>query len=106
MTAEEIDSLAQRKAPLPEEYNLIEYGLYARLCSIYAAYDAQTLPVVAAKHLKDEAITEFEKWSGYRDVCLNEALRRKHIGNIMSEANKSGCPVCRKVARVYDGREQ
>lgn len=105
MTVEEIDKAAQSRAGL-EEYSLLEYGLYSRLKDIYDAYDKKTIPLDAARKLKDEVISEFERWQFcYNDYHV-EALKRATIGLLMSQANKNGCPICRKVAKIYDGREQ
>lgn len=105
MTVEEIDKAAQSRTVI-EEYSLIEYGLYSRLKDIYDAYDRKTIPLNAAKEMKDEAIKEFEQWQFCYNDYHAEALKRATIGILMSEASKNGCSICRKVAKIYDGREQ
>lgn len=31
---------------------------------------------------------------------------RNRYSNVMTEAEKSGCPICKELARIFDGREK
>lgn len=105
MTAQEIDSFARSRNPLPKEASLPDTGLYIILTRIYDRYDTHVIPLSFVKSQKSDAFREWEQWQSYKAEYSLEAQKRNKIGLIMSEANKHGCPLCQEIAKVYDGRE-
>ena len=105
MTAQEIDSMARNRDPLPKNASLLDVGLYTTLVKTYDAFDSKVLPLRFAKEQKENAVREYDRWQMYKSDYITEAQKRNKIGLIMSEANKHGCPLCQEIAKVYDGRE-
>ena len=123
MTTKEIDTLAKKKAPLPGQPTISERGLHAALISIYADYDANkdTDKGAAgkAKQAKQAAIDEYEHLTGLQDenaelsrrisqyieIFQRDDRQRVILSPLMAQANKTGCALCREIARVYDGRK-
>ena len=108
MTVKEIDKIAKAKSEMPELSSVAELGLYVKLLRIYGLYDEKKLTVDLAKEAKAAAISEFEhlnKLSELENVFINDNKRNSTLGSLMSKVNKSGCPLCRGIAMVYDGRK-
>jgi hypothetical protein len=123
MTTKEIDALAKKKAPLPGKPTISERGLHAALISIYADYDAgkdnDKSAAGKAKQAKQAAIDEYEHLTGLQDenaeltervdrqmrILRDDDRQRVALSPLISQANKTGCALCREIARVYDGRK-
>ena len=39
-------------------------------------------------------------------IFRNDAQIRNSMGQTLTEAEKNGCPICRKLVRIFDGREK
>lgn len=109
----------------PNAMTLIEAGLYIKLLDLYSRYDDGKITVEDAKAEKEKliadfnsdftAISEFSKLvrqigdmmqtlEQHRAIFKADDARRVELSSLMCEANKHGCEICKKIARVYDGR--
>ena len=39
-------------------------------------------------------------------IFRNDAQIRNSMGQTLTEAEKNGCPICKKLVRIFDGREK
>jgi hypothetical protein len=104
MTANEIYELARKKQPVPEGINLSEQMLYTIARNIYAAYSDGTITEHQAKLDKAKSIKSFEVMALSERVCAEHMRRMTEISRVLLEAEKSDCPQCREISRIFDGR--
>jgi Txe/YoeB family toxin of Txe-Axe toxin-antitoxin module len=128
MNVKDIDRMARKKIEPDENISILDAGLYYTLRRLYEAYDAKKdeMSPEQAKAEKerlckayDDAYTAIKEYDDL--VCHNEELMRRieqhrvifkqddkkrvKLSPLIAEANKNGCEICKKIAKVYDGRE-
>lgn len=105
MTADEVIELARHNSPLPDDATLTEGLLYKTMRLTYAAYREGEISKEQGTQERKNAVKQFEKYHMYEKSYRNSARRGKEIGNLLSEVNKHGCELCKRIAKIYDGRE-
>lgn len=104
MTVEEICELAKRNSPLPKTDYMSEQWLYATLRLTYDGYRHGLIDDKQGKKEKITALKRYEDIKSWEKIFRRQAAVGKELGLLMSEANKSGCEICRKMAGLIDGR--
>jgi len=128
MTVKQIDDLARHKLnPGEEPISMLEAGLLWNLRRLYDAFDASKGIMTAddAKAEKERIIKQYEedytalseyaeliKQNGelkqtieqHQKIFYDDDRRRVAISGLLSEANKHGCEICKKIVMFYDGR--
>ena len=105
MTADEIYELARKRQPAPDNITLPEQLLYTTARNIYKSYSDGIISLEQAKSEKQKSIRDFESLSLKYDIYSDHMKRMVEISQLLSEADKNGCDICRRVSRVFDGRE-
>ena len=105
MTAEEIYELARKRQPAPDNMTLPEQLLYTTARNIYKSYSDGIITLEQAKSEKQKSIRDFENLSRKYEIYDDHARRRVKISQLLTEADKHGCEICKRVSRVFDGRE-
>lgn len=105
MNAEEIYELARKRQPAPDNMTLPEQLLYTTARNIYKSYSDGIITLEQAKSEKQKSIRDFENLSRKYEIYYDHARRRVKISQLLTEADKHGCEICRRVSRVFDGRE-
>ena len=105
MTADEIYELARKRQPAPDNMTLPEQLLYTTARNIYKSYSDGIIPLEQAKSEKQKSIRDFESLNLKHDIYSDHMKRMVEISQLLSEADKNGCDICRRVSRVFDGRE-
>lgn len=124
MTTDEIDSLARRKETISAVAPIADIGLYARLSAIYHDYDDKAINAKEAAYRKAAAISEYQQLIGtgallrqtekqlkeaklradlQSEIIIKDGQTRNRLGYLMSEANKSGCEICKKIVAAWNG---
>lgn len=103
MNVSDIDSFAKNSIE-PAGLDILEVGLWHKLNALYRQFDANKITIGEARKAKIEAFEEFEHEAQIRRIYMEQNRRAVEIGKIMAEVNKNGCEVCRRVAKIYDGR--
>lgn len=101
-----IDEAAKKNAPLPDNAGCTDRMLYHTLRAIYAQYQAGALPKPQAMKAKQKALSDYKELSQWEKIFDEEARQRKEIAAVIVEANKHGCEICKRIARIYDNRER
>ena len=104
MTSEQIDALARKREPLPDTAWLCDMMLYHILLALYGEYSKGIISRDVAKVEKARAIEKHRSLELYERIFRDQAKRMNEIGQLLTEANKNGCPTCKKMAAVFDGR--
>ena len=105
MTADEIYELARKRQPAPDDLTLPEQLLYTTARNIYKSYQDGLISLEQAKREKQKSISDFNRLSMRYEVYDDHARRRVKISQLLTEADKYGCEICKRVSRVFDGRE-
>lgn len=111
MTDKEIVRMAQndarekRRAVLPEDFGSLETMLYQQIFYLCRDYDEGNIPKDEARKLKTKYLQEYSRICLKREIYDDHARRRVKISQLLTEADKNGCDICRRVSRVFDGRE-
>ena len=105
MTAEEIYELARKRQPAPDNMTLPEQLLYTTARNIYKSYSDGIISLEQAKSEKQKSIRDFESLNLKHDIYSDHMKRMVEISQLLTEADKNGCEICRRVSRVFDGRE-
>lgn len=111
MTDKEIVIMAQndarekRRAVLPEGFGSLETMLYQQIYYLCRDFDEGNIPKDDARRLKTQYISEYGQIKLKQDVYCDHMRRMVKISQLLTEADKNGCEICRRVSRVFDGRE-
>lgn len=122
MTVKQIDDLARHNIdPGEDNFTMLEAGLYWHLRRLYERYKASTgeMTVEDAKAEKARLFEQYEaetgkdaqiaELTGHVDrqmrILRDDDRQRVALSPLMAQANKTGCALCREIARVYDGRK-
>ena len=103
MTAQEIAEMARRNSPMPEKMTQSEQMLFKSLRLTYEALRCGLIDKHQGEKEKKEAINCFERMRLQERMYSECSERAAEIGVLLSEANKCGCEVCRKIADVFTG---
>ena len=105
MTAEEIYELARKRQPAPDNMTLPEQLLYTTARNIYKSYSDGLISIEQAKQEKLHSIRNFDSLNLKHDIYTDHMKRMTTISQVLGDAEKNGCEHCKRVARVFDGRE-
>lgn len=105
MTADEIYELARKRQPAPESLTLPEQLLYTTARNIYKSYADGIITLEQAKVEKHRSIANFESLNHSCLIYRDHMKRMVKISQLLTEADKNGCDICRRVSRIFDGRE-
>ena len=107
MTADEVIELAKAKKSIGiSSATVPEVGLYYKMRDLYDRFDSKQISKELARDLKKLYVDEYCKWLNYKAEYLAEDRKRVAIASILCEAEKHGCDICKKISRIYDGREK
>lgn len=83
-----------------------EQLFYLSMTQLYALFNNRTYDRESAKRIKQVIL------STYKKNAFNEHLRQYHAeinnrySDLLTQAEKHGCPICKKLVRIFDGREK
>lgn len=104
MTSKEVDALARKRIPLPDDAGLCDMMLYHILTAIYGEYREGIISADIAKIEKARAIEK------HRDMELQECIYKQHtkrITELSRIAQKAfidhSCPLCVKMYDIFSG---
>lgn len=105
MTAEQIYELARKRQPFPDNAPLSEQLLYSTARNIYKAFSDGIITEAQAKQEKANSIQAFAAHSRAEQSAADIFRRMAAISELLLEAEKSGCEYCKRIARIFDGRD-
>ena len=111
MTDKEIVIMAQndarekRRTVFPEDYGALEVMLYQQIYYLCRDFDEGHTPKEEARRLKTQYVSEYGQIKLKQAVYCGHMERMAAISELLLEAEKNGCEYCRKIARIFDGRD-
>lgn len=108
MTFDELSFMAFRNNPLPRFAKLHEMVAYFGLQNIYWSYEHRFISKDQAAKRKKELQYRFEdEVKKYEDPLKDHQYIdqiRVALGGQFKAVKKSGCPVCRRLIEILDGK--
>ena len=102
---ERIERLALNGQPMPEDVGFSDKLLYLSMRSLYDLYRRGGISREEAKAVKIKLTEDHRRFSFEEKLLDHHANIRNGYSHIMTEAEKEGCPICRKIVKIFDGRE-
>lgn len=104
-----IEELTQRAKEKYPKSNYLEIGESCYVEILAAWIEKYRLGIVTAAELSEKR-KELEKKLGsyYRHCELYDraAEIRNRYSEVLTEAEKGGCPICKKLVKIFDGRDE
>ncbi len=105
MTGKEIEVLAKKGTPLPDSATLADMLFYQNLRLLYHEYKNSIISKEQGKIQKSQLIKQHGVQKLWEQCAQAEYERWRKYQIIQTEAVKNGCPICRKIVAILDGRK-
>lgn len=102
----EIERLAMTGCEVPEEYTQPEQLLFLSLRVLHWEYRHGAIDRAQAKEEKHLLAREYESEMQMHGIFQQHVKIRNAISHRLTEAEKSGCPHCRELVQIFDGRRK
>lgn len=79
---------------------------YMSMMNLYELYRKGVYDRNRAKQIKSDLLKEYRQNAFGEDLLRHHTYIRNRYSHILTEAEKSGCLICKKLVRVFDGRDQ
>ncbi|MBR2176315.1 MAG: hypothetical protein IJ861_05135 [Clostridia bacterium] len=102
---EKLERMAKNGDAPPQNLTFSGKLYYLSMVQLYSLFYNHIYTREQAKEIKAGLIED------YKNNLFKEKLLDYHAGinnrcsHILTEAEKSGCPICKKLVRIFDGRE-
>ena len=101
-----IERLAMDGKELPKGYTQPEQLLFLSLRVLHWEYRHRQITLEQAKREKDQLVQEYVKAARFQVIYQQAVEVRNHMGQYLMMATKHGCPVCKKLVEIFEGRER
>jgi hypothetical protein len=108
----EIDELERYAAAceplenLPKSLNVMEIAAFLAMRALYREFRFGAVPREQARIEKGRIIQSYDRGMILYRAMLQDADIRNRTSALRSEMVKSDCPLCKKAAAIWDGREK
>ena len=107
--SERIAMLTQRAKKNDCSFRDLEIGETCYLLSLIVQIRSFRMGLITQDelfHSQKELEKQLEKYYQHTEIFDKHINIRNHYSYVLTEAVKSGCPVCRKLVGVFDGLEK
>lgn len=101
---EKLEHRAMKGMDMPEGLTQSQQCYYLSMIQLYALYYNHTYTKEQAKNAKQQILSAYSKNEFREKLLMYHAKLRNTYSPLLTEAEKTGCPVCRKIVRIFDGR--
>lgn len=101
----ELEKKASHGEEMPKGLTQSEQLFYLSMVQLYKLYYDHTYDREHAKDIKQELIATYQNNAFWEKLFAHHASIRNRYSPVMTEAEKHGCPICKKLVRIFDGRE-
>lgn len=103
---EEIERLAMSGCDVPKEYNQPEQLLFLSLRILHWEYRHGIITLEQAKGEKHLLVQEFQREQQFHEIYMEDVRIRNTMSHRLTAAEKNGCPHCRELVQIFDGRKR
>ena len=101
----ELEKKAMHNEDMPHGLTQSEQLFYLSMVQLYKLFYDHTYDREQAKDIKQELIATYQNNAFWEKLFEHHASIRNRYSPVMTEAEKHGCPICKKLVRIFDGRE-
>ena len=101
----ELEKKAMHHEDMPQGLTQSEQLFYLSMVKLYELFNSHTYDRERAKTAKQELISAYQNNAFAENLLNYHAKIRNRYSPVMTEAEKNGCPICKKIVRIFDGRE-
>ena len=101
----ELEKKASHGEEMPKGLTQSEQLFYLSMVQLYKLYYDHTYSREQAKNIKQDLIAAYQNNAFWEKLFEHHASIRNRYSPVMTEAEKHGCPICRELVRIFDGRE-
>ena len=102
--AEQIERMAMRGEPLPDDLSSPDQLLYLSFRSLYREYQHRFISRDQASLEKQKILAQHELSKFYFDSYVETAKMRNRLSSQLVELERCGCEHCKKAVLIFDGR--
>lgn len=103
---EKLERRARSGSDMPNGLTQPQQLFYLSMLQLYALYHNHTYTKEQARNAKQEILSAYRKNEFDEKLLKYHADIQNRCSHILTEAEKSGCPICKRLVRVFDGREK
>lgn len=101
---EEIERLAITGCEVPKGYSQPEQLLFLSFRILHYEYRQGILNREQAKREKKLLVDAYKKEQGFHEIYRETVRIRNTMSHKLTAAEKEGCPHCRELIQIFDGR--
>lgn len=101
-----IERNAMTGKELPEGYTQPEQLLFLSLRVLHWEYRHREITLEQARKEKERLARKYIQAARFQVVYQQAVEIRNHMGQYLTEATKHGCPICKKLVKIFEGRER
>ena len=101
----ELEKKASHGEEMPKGLTQSEQLFYLSMVQLYKLFYDHTYDREQAKSAKQALKATYENNAFAENLLQHHANIRNRYSPVMTEAEKHGCPICRELVRIFDGRE-
>lgn len=105
-TIAEIEALASRGEGLPASYTLPEQLLFLSLRALHGEYRREEVTRQQAIEEKARLVKQYEDATRWLAIYQQAVRIRNAMSWRFAAIEKDGCPHCRELIQIFDGRKQ
>lgn len=105
MWTDDLERGAMKSEPMPDNLAMPEQWLYMSLRMLYREYRSGAIEKEQARQEKRKLIDEYELMMLHHRAYTQASERANRYSHILTDAEKSGCEICKKIVKIFDGRE-
>lgn len=101
----ELEKKAMHNEDMPHGLTQSEQLFFLSMVQLYKLFYDHTYDREQAKDIKQELIATYQNNAFWEKLFAYHADICNRYSPVMTEAEKHGCPICKKLVRIFDGRE-
>lgn len=105
-SVEEIERLAMTGCGIPKGYSQPEQLLFLSLRALHWEYRHGVIDKAQARDEKHLLVQEYEAEMQMHDIFRQHVEIRNTMSHKLTAAEKGGCPHCRELVQIFDGRKK
>ena len=102
----ELEKKARQIEDMPKDLTQSEQLFYLSMVQLYKLFYDHTYDREQAKSAKQDLITAYKNNAFAEKLLLHHAQLRNRYSPVLTDAEKNGCPICKRLVKIFDGREQ
>ena len=101
----DLEKKAMKGMPPPEGLSLAGQRFYLCMVDLYRLFRSGVYDRAQAHEIKLDLVRNYENELFKEKLTDHHADIRNRYSHLLIQAEKDGCPICKKLVRVFDGRD-